>query len=236
MKKAVYLSLLIVVLAGTSSFANKLSDDRETRDLSGFTNISFGTSGYLYITFGSEYKVILEGDRSYLDEIVTEIRGDRLIIRNRRNNWHFRMNQKVTIYITLPELNGLGVSGSGKAEIKDALKSTDLKLNVSGSGRILTGDINVSRLDCGISGSGNINLEGGGNVSRADISISGSGGYSGESAKIDMADISISGSGNCSCNVTGSLKAGVSGSGNVTYIGNPKIDARVSGSGRVRSR
>ncbi len=236
MKKAVYLSLFIMTLVVASSFANKLSDEKETRDLSGFTKISFGTSGYLYITFGSEYKVVLEGDGSYLDEIVTEVRGDRLVIRNRHNNWNFRMNQKVTVYITMPELEGLGVSGSGKAEIRDVVKGSDLDLGVSGSGRIITSDLNVSRLDCGISGSGNINLQGGGNIDNADISISGSGGFTGENAKIDMADISISGSGNCSCNVTGSLKAGVSGSGDITYTGNPKIDARVSGSGKVRSR
>ena len=37
----------------------------------------------------------------------------------------------------MPELNGLGVSGSGKAEIKDAVKTDDLNLSVSGSGKII---------------------------------------------------------------------------------------------------
>jgi hypothetical protein len=234
MKKAVLLSLVIVFLAGTSLYSGKSSDDRETRDLSGFTKVSFGISGNLYINIGSEYKVVLEGDRSDLREVITEVRGGRLVIK--RDNWRFRMNEKVTVYITMPELDGLGVSGSGKAEVKDALKGSDLDLNVSGSGRILTGDLNIDRLDCGISGSGNIELEGDGNVSRADISISGSGNFTGEIVSIDDADISISGSGNCSCNVKDALKAGVSGSGNITYSGNPRIDARVSGSGKVRSR
>ncbi len=234
MKKAVLLSLVIVLLAGTSLYAGRLSGDRETRDLSGFTKISFGISGNLYINIGSEFKVVLEGDRSDLREVITEVRGDRLVIK--RDKWRFRMNEKVTVYITLPELDALGVSGSGKAEVRDALKGNDLNFSVSGSGRILTGDLDIDRLGCGISGSGNIYLGGDGNVSRADISISGSGNFAGGMVKIDDADISISGSGNCACNVTSSLKAGVSGSGNVTYSGNPKIDARVSGSGKVRSR
>ena len=44
--------------------------------------------------------------------------------------------RKLHVYITMPELNGLGVSGSGKAEIKDAVKAEDLDLSVSGSGKL----------------------------------------------------------------------------------------------------
>ena len=39
------------------------------------------------------------------------------------HNWRMNMNERVTVYITMPELNALGVSGSGKAEIKDAVKT-----------------------------------------------------------------------------------------------------------------
>ncbi len=50
-------------------------------------------------------------------------------------NWRFNFNEKVNAYVTLPELTGLSVSGSGKAEILDPIKDADdLSLNVSGSG------------------------------------------------------------------------------------------------------
>jgi hypothetical protein len=191
-------------------------------------------AGNLYINFGPEFKVILEGEKSDLEDIITEVSGNRLVIK--KDNWKFNFNEKVTVYITMPELKGLGVSGSGKAEIKDAIKAEDLDLSVSGSGKIFTGDVVVSKLGCSISGSGDIVLGGNGNAARADISISGSGNYEGGSYKIGTAEIHISGSGNCSCNVTESLRASVSGSGNVTYEGNPKVDAHVSGSGKVRSK
>jgi hypothetical protein len=237
MKRILILSSLILVITVITCFAARQSDVKETRNVSGFTKVSFGVSGNLYINFGPEFKVILEGDKKYVDEIITEVSSGKLVIKMenwRMNNW--RMNEKVTVYITMPELNGLGVSGSGKAEIKDPVKTDDLNLNVSGSGKLYLSDITASRLDCGISGSGDIILGGSGNCSRANISISGSGNYMGESQKIGTAEIHISGSGNCTCNVTESLKASVSGSGNVTYEGNPKVDAHVSGSGKVRSR
>lgn len=234
MKRGLILSLFLVAFVAAKGFSNGQSIEKETRDLKGFTRISFGVSGNLYITFGPEFNVVLEGEKSLLDDIETEISGGKLVIK--KDNWRMNMNDKVNIYITMPELTSLGVSGSGKAEIKDAVKAQNLNLSVSGSGKLMTASVNAADLTCSISGSGNILISGDGNVSKADISISGSGNYTGEPLKIGSVEISISGSGNCHCNVTESLSASVSGSGNVTYLGNPKIDARVSGSGHVRSK
>jgi len=234
MKRGIILTAIIFAITATAGIVYGQSDNKETRNLKDFTKVNFGVSGNLYINIGSEFKVVLEGDRDLLEDIETEVSGGKLVIK--KDNWHMNMNERVTVYITMPEIEGLGVSGSGKAEIKDAVKTDDLGLSVSGSGKIFTGTIAVNNLKCSISGSGDINV-GGGNAETGDISISGSGNYTGETAKIKSADISISGSGNCMINVSESLEAHVSGSGNVTYTGgSPKIDARVSGSGKVRSR
>ncbi len=232
MKRMIFVSAIILVIASAATVKGQ-SDTKETRDLKGFTKVNFGVSGNLYINFGPEFKVVLEGDRKYLDEIITEVTGNRLIIK--KENWRFHFDEKVTVYVTMPEIEGLGVSGSGKAEIKDAVKSDDLSLSVSGSGKLFANDISVTNLDCSISGSGDIIL-GSGTSTKTRVSVSGSGNFTGESVKIGTADVHISGSGNCTCNVTESLIASVSGSGNVTYEGNPRVDAHVSGSGKVRSR
>jgi hypothetical protein len=238
MKRGIILSVFVLALAALSGSASGQSDSEVTRDVRNFTKVNFGVSGNLYINIGPEFKVVLEGERRYIQDIITEVSGGRLVIKNenwRMHNWR-NMNERVTVYITMPELNGLGVSGSGKAEIKDAVETDVLNLNVSGSGKIYTTDITASNIDCGISGSGDIIFGGDGKTSRADISISGSGNYFGEPLKIGSAVIHISGSGNCSCYVTENLRASVSGSGNVTYEGNPRVDAHVSGSGKIRSR
>jgi len=234
MKSRLLLSALILATTITIGFSKGAAIEKETRNLTGFNRVNFGVSGDLYINIGSEFKVVLEGEKSLLDEIETEVSGSKLVIK--KDSWYSHGNEKVTVYITMPELAGLGVSGSGKAEIKDAVKAEDLDFSVSGSGRIITADLAVGKLDVGISGSGDVIVGGSGDAANADISISGSGNYSGEGLKIANADFGISGSGSCKCNVTDNLKASVSGSGNITYIGSPKIDARVSGSGRVRSK
>ncbi len=233
MKRAIIVSVFILAIIASAGIANGQTDTKETRDVKDFTKVGFGVSGNLYINIGPEFKVVLEGSKRDIDQIITDVSGGKLIIK--KDNWRFNMNEKVTVYVTMPELKGLGVSGSGRAEIKDPVKTNDLNLSVSGSGKLYATEISVTSLDCSISGSGDIIVEDG-NASDAGISVSGSGNYMGESLKIDKADIHISGSGNCSCNVTGSLKASVSGSGNVNYEGDPRVDAHVSGSGKVRSR
>ena len=234
MKRVLFPAAFLITIIMTSGFSYGQTV-KETRNVKDFTKVSFGVSGNLFIRFGNEFQVTIEGNKSDVREIETEVSGGRLIIKH--ENWRFSLNdERVTVNITMPEIEGLGVSGSGKAEIMDVTKSDNLKLSVSGSGKLLTADLDVDRLDCGISGSGDIVLAGKGSVDSADISISGSGGFSGESTEIDKLEISISGSGNSHCNVTGSLDASISGSGNVTYSGNPRVNARVSGSGHVRSK
>lgn len=233
MKRGFILSAIILGLSVSTGFAGDQSVVKETRDVSGFTRVNFGVSGNLYINFGPEFKVVLEGERRDLEDIITEVTGGKLVIK--KDNWRFNLNEKITAYVTMPELKGLGVSGSGKAEIRDAVKTEDLDLNVSGSGKLYVTNVEVSKLDCSISGSGNIIFDSNGNADRTNVSISGSGNFMGGPLKIESAEIHISGSGNCTCNVTETLKASVSGSGNVTYSGNPKIDAHVSGSGKIRS-
>lgn len=234
MKKLIFIavSLLLTVLSTVS--VNGQSAGKETRNVTGFTKVSFGVPGNLYIRIGPDFKVILEGDKDFLAEIETMVSGGRLVIK--QDNWNRNFNKKVIVNITMPSVEGLSVSGSGQAEITDAVKAGDLDLVVSGSGKLFVNDLTADNLDCRISGSGDVIIKGSGSVSESEVSISGSGSYAGEGLKINTAAINISGSGNCLCNVAGTLEARVSGSGNITYIGNPRIDARVSGSGRVRSK
>ncbi|HOP00228.1 MAG TPA: head GIN domain-containing protein [Bacteroidales bacterium] len=227
-KAALFIFTLFLCLLATGQTV------KETRNIRDFTGISYGISGTLNVRIGPEFSVVLEGDKDDLEVILTDVSNGRLRIR--MENWRFRINNKVNAYVTLPELEGLSVSGSGRAEILDPLKNADdLSLSVSGSGKLYTKEIVADELDCSISGSGDIIVSGSGSVDRGDISISGSGNYSGPELEIDHLEVSVSGSGSCTCKAGDSLNARISGSGNVTYSGNPRIDARVSGSGKVRS-
>ncbi len=234
MKKALLFLLSTFIITGNVLTASAVKDKR---NIKGFTRISYGVPGTLTVRIGPEFSVVLEGEDDDVERVITEISGDRLIIK--RETFRFRfsdLDERVDVYITLPELEGLGVSGSGRAEIIDDIQDIDdLSLSVSGSGKLTTAGIEVDDLDCSISGSGNILIQGNGSADSGDISISGSGNYTGRDFEIDHLDVSVSGSGSCICKAGDSLTARISGSGNVTYSGNPRVDSRSSGSGRIRS-
>jgi len=116
MKRGIILSVFIAALTVTTGFSNGQTSVKESRDLKGFTRVSFGVAGNLYISFGTEFKVDLEGEKALLDDIVTEVSGGKLVIK--KENWRLNMNEKVTVYITMPEIEGLSVSGSGHVRSK----------------------------------------------------------------------------------------------------------------------
>src|ERR1051326_3857247 len=110
MKKIEYY-LLVVLLSVTFAGAQ----NKKELKLDSFTKISFRAAGKLYLRQGSPQKVEVEGDRDYIEELDIRVEGDRLTMG--RDNWNFwnwtNNNNRVTIYVTVPEIKGLSVSGSG---------------------------------------------------------------------------------------------------------------------------
>ena len=257
MKKTQFTTTALI-LAFLLSSAITIAQSTETRNLTGFSEVSFGVRGNLNIRIGSEFKVVLEGDKDFLAGIITEVSNGRLTIKTNSESWRPNFNnKKVIVNITMPDISGLSISGSGTAEVFDSFKTESLSLVVSGSGRLILNDVSSENLSCSVTGSGkiiisgasgkdlrcsvtgsgDITLKGNGSFNTADISITGSGKYLGESFKIETAEIRITGSGNCNCYVSESLNGRLTGSGNITYFGSPnKVAVRATGSGNVRSK
>lgn len=231
MKKITVLAILMIFAAQASQAQTAY---KEKRQVSGFDEVSFALAGEVYINLGSGYSVELEGDKDYLGQVVTEVDGDNLKIRT--DKWFNTGNNKVIVRITMPSIDGISVSGSGKVTVNDPLKGEDLDVAISGSGKIYLRDVALGEVGCSVSGSGSLNVAGNGTIKSLEMSVSGSGDYKGEATRVGTLDARISGSGSCDCYVTDMLRASISGSGSIYYSGNPKIDASVSGSGKVRMK
>ncbi len=220
-----------IVVIMTFMVSIGMSQSKINIDADDFTGISFGVAGNLTLEQGNSFKVVLEGDEDLLDAIEVKVRDGRLTIR--KPNWRQARNEKLTVYVTMPEIESLSVSGSGTLTNKGSLKCDKLKIGLSGSGDVELDGLTANILDIGISGSGGVNLEGNG-AEDASISISGSGGVTAEDFKLEKMEVSISGSGRCKVWVEDSLRARVSGSGSIYYKGDPNIDSKSSGSGSVK--
>lgn len=212
------------------------SQTKETREVGDFDFIAMNISGKVYISQGNKNEVIIEADDRDMDKIRTEVRGGRLSISTRDNGrwfkWGDGIEGRVNIYITLKELRGVSVSGSGDVISQNTIKTDDFEASISGSGDIEV-ELDARAVESRITGSGNIELKG--SAQRARLGISGSGKYFAEELKVDDYNVTISGSGRAAINTNGELDVRISGSGSVYYSGNPTgVNTNVSGSGRVR--
>jgi hypothetical protein len=251
--KKIATSLLFVLIA--VAFAG--AQNKEEYKLNSFTRISFRAAGKLYLRQGSPQKVEIEGDRDYIKELDVRVEGDKLVI-GKDNNWSFwnwdsHDNDRVNVYITVANINGVSVAGSGDVIGETKITSSDLDLSVSGSGGLqLEADV-AGDLDADVSGSGHIDFKGkcrdfdshvsgSGRVKmdidiaeRAMLGISGSGKIEATgSAKEVKASISGSGEVRGARMVVDNCDVRISGSGGVEINVNKELDANISGSGSVR--
>lgn len=223
---------LMLILTGFAGINRELPV--QDREVPAFSGISISVAGKVYIRQGPVQKVTVEGSERVLEDLITEVRSGRLNIRM-PSRWNFRRNDELTVYITVTELESLAVSGSASVFTETPIRTDDLTVAISGSGRVEIGDLSARNLETTISGSGRLNLAGNRNLASHRIVISGSGRVESASPGAEKADITISGSGRCTIHALSELNIRISGSGRVYYTGNPLVDAKISGSGRVIS-
>lgn len=204
---------------------------KEERKVSEFSAIGLAISGNVYITQGDTQQLIVEGPADIIQELKTEVEGNTLEIKFK--DWFTCHSGKLNIYITIPKVKGLYLSGSGNMISENKIKTDDIDLKVSGSGNIEISNLMANAVTSKISGSGNIKLGGEGIINSHDIKISGSGDVLASGLAVNDYNIAISGSGGCDIKGISTLNVRISGSGKVKYSGSPKIDAEISGSGKV---
>lgn len=234
-----------------------LAQTRQTKNMDTFTRISFRVPGKLYVRQGSPQKVEIEGSKDALQETVVKVEGSRLIVgrEGKWSNWSFGKDDEVNVYVTVKDIDGLNVSGSGDIIGETKIVTRDMDLNVSGSGNLRVEVEASGEMEADVSGSGDLyvkgrcasldsDVSGSGKVNaalvianRADFGISGSGKVeaSGSAAEVKVA---ISGSGKVLASnlETNTCNVRISGSGDVEIAVKNEIDANITGSGSVRYR
>jgi hypothetical protein len=252
--KKLALSVVLILFVAVSQAQTKKSIKVED-----FTRIAFRVPGKLFLKQGDTQKVEIEANEDFLKELDIHVEGDKLTIEKEGSwrDWGFNWDNddKVTVYITMKNLEGLSVSGSGDLIAESVFKSSELDLNVSGSGSLkieaeVSGDV-----DADVSGSGNIELSG--KCRNFHSTVSGSGRVRMNESIAERASFGVSGSGKIEAsgkaqevktNISGSGKVlaanletevcdiRISGSGDVEINVNKELEAHISGSGSVSYR
>jgi hypothetical protein len=231
MKTNIIFALLTFVFAVSALHAQT----KETRNVSTFKEISFRIPGKLFLTQGSVQKVEIEGNADALKKVEIEVDGDELTIEREGSwtNWGSD-NEKFNVYITVKDIEGIHVGGSGNLVGQNKFTVANLDLDVSGSGSMQLEANASGKIDADVSGSGNIDFKG--TCKEYSSDVSGSGKVLLAATIAGTADFDISGSGKIEVTGTAKLvKAGVTGSGKVlaANLVTDECNVRISGSGSV---
>ena len=230
MKQLIKIFFAMILVSGVNSaFA-----DTQDRHLSGFHAVMVTGPFDVYITQGSTESVRVEAPGNIIDHIITEVKGDALIVRDKtlHFNWGDMFgNKKIAVYVTIKDVHNLSISGSGDVYFKEGLSAPNLQIDVTGSGDV-QGKLNVKTLITKQSGSGDVKLSG--TAETSTVSLTGSGDFSGHGLVTATTMVRTSGSGDAAVNATQRVDAHVSGSGDIRYTGGAKqVSSSTSGSGEV---
>lgn len=200
-------------------------------DISTFQGIDLQMSGEVILSQGATQEVHVTGRERMINALKTKV-----------DYGIWRIDKKgdcnaydLQIYITLPNIDKVYISGSGSIIVNDFINQNDMTLKISGSGDMSLHKISGgAHLTVKISGSGDVNiLDAFQPLEHVDISMSGSGAFKGFNIPTSICSVSNSGSGHNEISVSDALNVSISGSGNTYYKGFPNIEKSISGSGKV---
>jgi hypothetical protein len=171
----------------------------EVRQLPTFSRIESTDITDIEVKVGESQSLSLAADDQQISKIVTEVKGDTLII-SMRSEYDSYKKSSPRATITIPQLKSLSLVGTGDATVTN-LQGKDFNLSIVG-----TGDATIA-----------------GSVDKILVSLSGTGDAKLDSLKVREANVNVTGTGDAKVNVSGILTAAASGTGDIVYTGSPKI-------------
>lgn len=203
-----------------------------TRTTGDYDAIKCAGSMDFILVAGEEGKIKIEGEENLLEHIVTEVKGDKLVVKVEKGI-NLKPSWGKTIKITIPfkDINEVSLAGSGDLWNEDKITATNFKVSLAGSGDIIV-NVEASSVKGSIAGSGDLTVKG--TTNDLEAKVAGSGDFHGFGLEANNTIVSVAGSGDAEVVSKKSLKARVAGSGDIEYKGNPsKEDTKVSGSGSI---
>lgn len=240
--KKILLSTIILVAIG--AFAQQ----KETRSLSSFNEVSAHEGVDVYLKKGSKEEARIEASNIDMEDILTEVSSGRLKIHLEGNR---HRNVDVKVWVTYKSLKA--VSASSAADIQaegQIVASGDFRVDVSSAGDVelsvkaqdldvrasSAGDceleVDIESLDASASSAGGIEISG--SVKSIDVEVSSSGDFEGYDLPSETAEVSASSGGSAKVNVSEQLDARASSGGSIKYRGNPRMDISTSSGGSIR--
>jgi hypothetical protein len=225
MKKVTFLTLVLALSLSSCYFdgwGSGISGNgdvmEESRDVDGFTGVEVSTGIDVYLTQGSSFEVVVEADENLQEVILTELKGNNLVVRTDHVN--IRSAKAKKVHITLPELTELKISSAGDCLGQTTFHCEDLRISISSAGD-LTLEVEADRIDLDISSSGDARLSG--SVEVFDANLSSAGDLHAFDLVAAKVDVTVSSAGDARVHATEEIDMSASSAGSIYYRGDARV-------------
>ncbi len=195
----------------------------ENRKLEAFTKINISGS-YKIVLKQGESAVKVTADDNLLHFIETDVSGDELTIKNKKNICNagtMEIDISNPDFQVIKSANALDLSSDGKLSLKD------FDMEFGGASKVKL-DLNAANVKIQTSGAADINLTG--QATENQVTMSGAGNLNALDFIVANYRVETSGITHCKINVLKELTVNINGTGSLEYKGNPaKISNQHSG-------
>lgn len=218
MKSRLYLIAVLSILV-TAAYAQQT----ENRNLGNFTKVQVGYGIDVVLTQGNGHDVEVTADSDIIDKVITELSGDKLIIKMQKgkSSWGWgKKDGNITVAITMPVLEGLSAGGGSDVEARGRFSGDHLDIESSGGSDIEL-EVEYNSIDCSSSGGSDLSLEG--MVKEMQVVASGGSDVEARQLKVsEQCDVTASGGSDTHLTVNGDLDVVASGASDVYIYGDPR--------------
>ncbi len=206
--------------------------ETEEYTFANFTRVEISSAFEFQIRQSSSYSINVTADDNVIDHVQISQDGQTLKIRVGGVPSFRRVTLKASV--TMPQLDGLTVSGASSGTVSDFSSTEAVSIAVSGASRV-TGDITAGDIGFDVSGASTIELEG--SADNMVAVVSGASRSSLDDFTVNNANVNISGASTGTINLDGRLDANVSGASTLLYVGDPVMGTiNVSGASTLSKK
>ena len=184
----------------------------ESRSVSGFSSIAFKSEGKVRVQQTGKESLTISAEDNLLPLLESSVTNGILSI-GTVNNVNINPTKSIEFVIEVKRLESFNMTGAGRIEARD---------------------IQGKHLTIGLTGAGDMSIEG--SADSLDLNLKGVGSYDGKGFRTKQAPVNSEGVGSAVLNVSDRLDISVSGIGAIEYIGSPKVRKSGEGLGQIKQR
>ena len=182
----------------------------QKREIGSFTSISTEGAFMIEVTCQKQPSLELEGDDNVLPLITAEISNNTLHLSNTQG---YSVDRPINVRVSVPDLEGLSVSGGGKIDIK-GMNNSHFAIDAKGAPSIFVS----------------------GTTKEITIDSSGAAQIDTHNLRASRATVDTKGAGKIELDVAERLDVTISGPASVIYRGDPVVNKTINGPGRIERR